>query len=324
MNVDNEAEKLSIEADKIIHILLKHLMVLKNENAFLKNKAAIHSIEIALPEEMPVLENLPDGIPGKDLGINNDIIGIPGKDLGTNNDIIGIPGKDDGIKNDIIAIPRRDDGIKNVIPPIPRKDVGINNVILGIRGKDLGIKTVLEAFSIIKADGNGGNSIYSVFEDELIKALEHFINNREGQNTIYTFYTDFVEAIETQNADALKRKNDAVIKRLEDTHELPAQIIMNGISIHKLEAALHGLLPRNVRKELYNIVAIELLLLYNSGKVTGPQLRDITGLSVAGFAKHLPKLMKYNFVKKQPPLNYVLTENSIHILLELFGTPKTN
>ena len=45
MNKDNEEKKLEVEPDKIIHILLKHLMHLKNEVAFLKNNSALNQPE---------------------------------------------------------------------------------------------------------------------------------------------------------------------------------------------------------------------------------------------------------------------------------------
>ena len=322
MNIDKEVENLSIEPDKIIPILLKHLMVLKNENAFLKNSAAIHSIENGYRKENPDFKNVAEVIPGKNLGINNDIIGIPVKDVGTNNDIIGIPRKDDGINNDITGIPRKNVGINNDIISIPRKDDGIKNVIMGIPGMDLGIKTVFEALSNIKTDGNGGVLIYSVFEQELLKALEHFINNNDGQHTIYSFYTDFVEAIAKRNSDVAKIREAAISKRLEDTHELPDKISFDGASLSKLEVALRAHLPRNSRKDLCKKVAYEMLHLYNYKKATATELCDLTGYSVAGFAKHLPKLMKFGLIKKQPPSNYVLTEKANNILLELFGIPK--
>ena len=102
---------------------------------------------------------------------------------------------------------------------------------------------------------------------------------------------------------------------------LPAKISFDGFSRSKLEIALRDYLPRNSRKDLHRKVAYEMLHLYNYKQATTTELRELIGMSVAGYAKHLPKLMQYDLVKKQVPLKYVLTEKSNHILLELFGIP---
>ncbi len=322
MNIDNDAEKLTIEPDKIIPILLKHLMVLKNENAFLKNSAAIHSVENGFPDENPDSKNLTDGIPRKDLGIKYDINGIPKKNLGIKYIMDGILEKNLGRILVINGIPRKDDGSKYIMDGIPRKNLGGKYVINGIPDTNLGIKFILEALSSIKAEENGGNLVYTAFEQALLMALEHFISNGDGQNTLYAFYTDFLDAIEERNQEVSKMKEAAKNIRLEDTHELPAKISFDGDIQSKLEHALKGYLPRNSGRDLHRKVAYEMLHLYNYKKATATELRELIGMSVAGFAKHLPKLKNYNLIRKQAPLNYVLTEFSTHLLLQLFGIPK--
>ncbi|MEI6816294.1 MAG: hypothetical protein WCL14_06760 [Bacteroidota bacterium] len=322
MNIDNEAEKLTIESDKIIPILLKHLMVLKNENAFLKNSAAIHSVENGFPDENPDSKNLTDGIPRKDLGIKYDMNDIPRKNLGIKYIMDGILEKNLGRILVINGIPRKDDGSKYIMNGIPRKNLGGKYVINGIPDTNLGIKFILEALSSIKAEENGGNLVYTAFEQALLMALEHFISNGDGQNTLYAFYTDFLDAIAERNQEVSKMKDEAKNIRLEDTHKLPVKISFEPASLSKLEVALQGNLPRNAAKDLAKKVALELLLIHNKGMATGSELRHFTGLTVSGFAKHLPKLKNYNLIRKQAPLNYVLTEFSTHLLLQLFGIPK--
>jgi len=336
MNKEIEAEKLKIDPVKAMQILLKHLMVLKNENAFLKNNAGLKFSENSLPRNDVGINNDIIGITRKDvginnditgiirnyLGINNDITGISRNDIGINNDITGISRNDLGINNDIIGIPSSGDGIKNGFIDIDVESLGIKTDFNQIQDDNLGIKTVLETLSNKAMEANGVVSIYTIFEKSLLNELEQYIKNGNGKATLYNFYTDFVYAIEMVNSDAEKAKNKAVTVRLEDTHTLAQNISYEGDSLSKLRAALKGHLPRNVSIGLYRIIALELLFLYNYKKATVNQLRDFTGHSVAGYAKHLPKLMEYGFVKKQPPLNYVLTNKSLHILLELFGAPK--
>jgi len=350
MNIDNEMKKLSIESDKIIPILLKHLMVLKNENAFLKNSAAIYSIENGMPNTIYKVNRVPDGIIEKRDGIENvgnDIMekrdgienvgnGIMEKRDGienVGNDIMekrdgienvgnGIMEKRDGIENVGNDIMEKGDGIENVGNDIMEKRDGIKNVGNGIMEKRDGIENVLEALQGLSNEANSGVLIYSVFEKALIMALEQYIKSGDGQKTLYSFYTDFVEAMEKQNLAEEKSREAVKNFRLEDTHFLPAIIEENKESIHKLKVVLHGYFSVSATRGMYKRVASELLFLHNEGKATGAQLRELTKLSEPGFRKHIPKLVRTGLIKKQAPLNYVLTENSIHILLELFGKPK--
>ena len=215
-------------------------------------------------------------------------------------------------------------GANNAIEDIPEIKVGANNGFDGIPENKVGAKSVFEALFKLNSDVEGSILQYSVFEQALNEALEQFIKNEDGQKTLYTFYTEFLEAIEAQNSAAAKLKENATNVQLEDTHKLPAKISMDVDGIAKLVVALNGQLPRTVRGDLHQNVALELLFLHNNGKVTGAELRGFADLSVTGFNKHLTKLVHYGLIKKQAPLNYVLTDKSNHILLELFGILKTD
>ena len=191
--------------------------------------------------------------------------------------------------------------------------------------KDLsdGAKHALDELPISTIDVNGGALLYSVFEQGLLNALEDYIKKGEGKTTLYAFYNDFVDAIEERNLAAAKAKDAVVELCLEDTHTLPLQITTAGTSFGKLSIALQGHLPRAFTGDTYKTLAHELLHLHNSGKATSAELRDFGGLSVAGFRKHLTKLVSLGLIKRQAPSNYVLTDKSTHILLELFGIQKT-
>jgi hypothetical protein len=330
-------EKLNLEPDKIIHILLKHLMDLKNETAFLKKFAALHSSEDGIPKNRVGINNASEAIPKNRVGINNvpeaipknrvgiNIVpeAIPKNRVGINNVSEVIPKNRDGINIVPEAIPKNRDGINNDIEGISKNRVGVKDVFEDISKSSIGINDVSEALSNLNADTNGNDLLHTVFEKELLKALEEYLKNGDGQTTLYDFYTDFVEAVAKQNSDAAKARDTAVNLRLEDTHYLPAKIAYKDDSITKLMTALHGHLPNFARKDLYRKVAIELINLQSLGKATSTEIREFTGMSVTGFAKHLPKLMRYGLIKKQAPLNYVLTDVSNHIFLELFGIPKT-
>src|ERR1017187_2666097 len=175
-------EKLEIEPDKIIHILLKHLMHLKNKIAFLENDAALNSFENDIQEKNLGKNQLQEGIPNVDLGINQLKKSITKDDLGINQLKKGIT------KDDL--------GINQFTKGITKDDLGINQFIKGITKDDLGIKHILEALPELKADKIGVDLIYTVFEKGLLNALEQYIKNGDGQTTVYNFYTDFVEAVE--------------------------------------------------------------------------------------------------------------------------------
>ncbi len=338
MNKNTDMEKLEIEPDKIIHILLKHLMDLKNENAFLKNYANLHSSENGIPRNRLGINNVPDGIPKNRVGIKNVLKGIPKNRVGIKNvpEAIpknrvgikhvpeGIPKNRVGIKYTFNVIPKNRVGINNVTEDIPKNRVGIKYIFNGIPEDRVGIKYISEALSNSSSDTNRNSLLHSVFEEELIKAMDEYLKNGDGQTTLFTFYSDFVDAVAEQNSADSKAKDAAANLRLEDTHFVPSDISHKNESYDKLESGLKRHLPRYAGKGIHRTVAIELLQIQRTGKATGTELRDCSGLSVAGFAKHLPKLIAYNLIKKQAPLNYVLTDYAQHILLELFGVPKTS
>ncbi len=288
-------EKLNIEERKIIKILLKHLMALKNENAFLKNNISLFQSEVDIAETDLGGKKLYGGKVKDDLGgiqLNSDIL----------NDNLG--------------------GIQ-LNKGIPKDDLGVIQLKTGISENNLGGIPVTEALSKLITDGNGSDLLYKIFEKGLRNALEDYIKNGDGQNTLYNFYNDFEDAVNEQNSAAAKIKEAASNARLEDTHSLPAQLNSDKDSIINFSSKLKGTLARRADRDSFKTVAKELLLLHNAGKATSSELRGFSGLSVKGFEKHLQKMLHYNLVKKQPPSNYVLTEKSKHILLELFGKENT-
>ncbi len=335
---DKEPEKLTIEEQKIIHILLKHLMALKNELAYQNNKNALNSSDNDMQETKVGTKYLSDGSKKIDIGTNDSVLGIKEKDIGTKDSVLGIKEKNIGTNDSVLGIKEKNIGTNDSILGITQKDIGTNNVMDGIKEKvigtnnvtgslseiKIGTKSVMEAFPILKADGNGGALLYSVFEKELIKALEDYIKNGDGQNSLYKFYTDFEEAVEEQNSDATKIKDAESNVRLEDTHVLPVEIPVDATSINKFSGLVRRYLPHKAGKGVNKTIGKELLLLHNAGKANGATLRGFSGLSEAGFKKHLPNLKRYGFIKKQPPSNYVLTDQTNHILLKLFGVAKAD
>jgi len=338
MEKEKETEKLTIDPEKIIHILLKHLMYLKNENAYLKNYVAIQSSENSITENNIGINLIMDGISEKNMGINTDDNGIMknNKDINPgNNDIMenimGINPGNNCIMENIMGINPGNNGIieKNMDintgdNGILKKNMGINTNADGIAEDNIGVKSIYKALPDLLEAVNKDGSLYTVFEKGLIDALSQYIKTGDMQNTLYYYYAYFVEAVEEKNLKASKIREAALNVRFEDTHILPGQITVHGPTLAKLKAALYGHLPRTAKRELYKTVARELLFLHNEGKATGPQLRNIAELSVPGFAKHLPKLKRSGLIIKQPPKNYVLTEKSKHILLLTFGIPKNN
>jgi hypothetical protein len=294
MNKDNAPEKLIIVPEEINRILLKHLMILKNENAYLKNNAAIQSSENSITE--------------KSNGIESALYPIDEKSNGTKSAPYPVAEKGNGTKPASYLIAEKDSGTPSVGGSIAEKSNGTKSVLYAIAEKDNGT--------------NSENWLSSVFEECLVDALNQFVNNGDGQHTLYSFYSDFVEAVAEKNLSNEKIKQDAVVLPLSETHTLPASLPVDIASILKLKPALRSYFPNNTRHDFYKMVASELLFLHNAGKATGLQLRQASGLSKPGFAKHKPKLHELGFIVKVPPSKYALTDLSKDILLRTFGVPK--
>ena len=172
-------------------------------------------------------------------------------------------------------------------------------------------------------DGSKGDVwLYTIFEQGLNEALEQYIKNGNGENTLYAYYADFEDAVTQKNEEETKLKEAVKEIPLEQTHTLPAAIPLDNISVGKLLDALPAHLSSSATYKERRTVAKELLCLHNAGKATAAEMSEFGGLSKGGMAKHLPRLQRAGLIKKQPPHNYALTEKSIHILLKLFGIPK--
>lgn len=308
MNEITEAEKVVIEPEKIIRILLKHLMYLKNEIAYIQNKADLQLEGNGIVENMVGIKSAPDVIPENLVGIK------PAPNV--------IPESMAGIKSAADVTPENMVGIKSAPDVIPENMVGVKSASEGIPENMLGIKSKIKGISTLNMDTNGGVLLYSVFEQGLIDALDRYIKNGNKQNSLYAFYENFIAAIKQKNEDVIKTKHSIMNLSLEQTHKMPANISLDNASIARLKTALYGVLPKTGNDKMYITVALELAMLHNTGKCSGTRLRNAGGLSVSGFAKHLPKLKSYGLIKKQPPNNYVLTETSKYILLKTFGIPK--
>jgi hypothetical protein len=348
--MNNETEKLEIDPDKIIHILLKHLMNQRNEIAYMKNKAGLNSNDNNIAERSigrkksdlsstllrkginnDDINNtlLGSGINNDDLsnakigtGINNDDLSNPLKVKGINNGDISNPLKGIGINNDDLSNPNKRIATNNDDYTNPLKGIGINNDDNGNPYKRITVSNVVESLSALEGTANDVNWLYLFFEQGLIDALEEYIKNGNGQTTLYSFYADFEEAIADKNSLTDQLKQAIANLRLEDTHVLPVQIPADAASLSILQVALHGHLSISSKQNMHENVALELLFLHNTGTAKQTQLRQATDISVSGFSKHLPKLKQYGLIKELPSKNYALTDKSIHILLELFGVLK--
>ena len=309
MNLDTEVEKLNIDERKIIHILLKQLMYQQNEMAYIRNKAGLNMYDNSIAGKRDGSKTLSEGIAAKRDGSKTLSEGIAEKRDGSKTLSEGIAGKRDGSKTLSEGIVEKRDGSKTLTE--------------GIVGKRDGSKTLFGGIAGNEGAGNGDVWLYTVFEQELIEALEQYIKNGNGQNSLYGFYTDFEDAVEQENAAATKLKETEKDLKLENTHVLPTEIMVDNEAVWMLTNTLRAYVPKSSNRDSYKNIANELLLLHNIGKATATQLREAAAMSVGGIAKHLPKLQRAGFIKKQPPGNYALTEKSKHILLETFGVAKS-
>ena len=334
----DQPQKLIIIPERIIPILLKHLMVLKNENAYLKNNVALKWLQNDISEKNIGSKYTGEIIPEKNIGLTISEEAIPEKKIGSKSSEEAIPEKKIGSKSSEEAIPEKKIssilseeaitekrmGSKLSEEAIPENNIGLSVSEEAIPEKNIGVKHVFEALANLKVDATTNEQLYSIFEERLLDALNQFIKNGDGQLTLFSFYADFMEAISKKNLADERAKQAIVNLPLEETHILPKALIVDGNAISKIENALRPYLPRTSKWDLYRKIALELLHLHNAGKATTRQLLKFSGLSSTGSTKHLTNLKKYGFIKKQPPNNYVLSDFSKHLLLKLFGVPKNN
>ncbi len=308
--METTEEKLSIDERKIIDILLKQLMVLKNDCAYFKNKAGLNN-NFDTPSEVH-------------LGINDALCPPPHIDLGVN-DVIDTPSNVRfGINNALDAPSNVQLGINNVLDTSSNFQLGINDVLYPPSQVDVGTNNLTEALSHLGVGTNRAGLLYSIFERQLIIALDQYIKIGGGANTLFYYYSDFVKAVNETNLIASKVKEAVNNLPLEETHVLPAEIPANDDTLTVLELHLRGHLAERSRREVYENVALEILYLHNNGKAKQAQLRKVTGISVSGFAKHIRRLKQYGLIKELPSKNYALSEKSIHILLKIFGIKKNS
>ena len=321
--MEQETEKLTIDERKIIDILLKQLMNIQNEFAYFKNKTGLQMLSGGISDLDDGSKPLFGGI--SDLGDGSKPLLGSLIDLGDGSKPLfrDTTYLDDGSKTSFRGIADLDDGSKPLSGSIADLDDGSKPSSGSIADLDDGSKPLFTGISVNGNENKGDFWLYSVFEKELIIALKQYINNANGQNSLFDFYTDFEQAVAEKNAAVAKMKEAKIIFKLEDTHILPAEITVDNVSVLKLSNALREYLALNAPRDLKNKMARELLYLHNFGKATTTQLREFTRQSVGGISKHLPKMRRTGFIKKQPPLNYALTEKSEHILLETFGIPKS-
>ena len=330
-------EKITIEERKIIHILLKHLMNIKNEYTYFKNKTGLqlHDNEIVVNNDTnkSLLEAIslkedgnktllqPDSVKGdgiKQLSQPESVKGDGIKQVSQPDSV-----KLDGSKQLSQPDSVKWDGIKQLSQPDSVEGDGVKLLSQPDSVEGDGIKLLSQPDSVNGDGSKGDDWLYTFFEQELNKALDQYIANGNGQNSLYGFYSDFIEAIAQKNADVDKMNESVIILKLEYTHTLPVEIAIDDVSIGKLSVALRKYLQTNAPWDMPIRIANEFLYLHNFGKATVSQLRKASNFSEGGMAKHLPKMQQKGWIKKLPPLNYALTENSIHILLEVFGIPKT-
>ncbi|MEI6817294.1 MAG: hypothetical protein WCL14_11835 [Bacteroidota bacterium] len=328
---------MNIDPEKIIHILLKHLMMQQNEIAYMKNKEGLlndFSVN-ALKKDSSIrlsggISDLGDGskrLSGgiSDLGDGSKQLygGIPDLGDGSKQLYGGIPDLEDGSKRLSGGISDLGEGSKQLYGGIPDLVDGSKQLYEGITDIGDGSKQLFEGIPLVEDGSKHDAWLYSYFEEELIKELEQYIKNGNGWSSVFDFYVDFMDAVAKKNAADSKRCEMVISLKLEDTHTLPLEIKFDTASIGKLSTTIRGCLQQNASWDMAKKIACEFLLLHNSGKANITELRKVTGFSEGGLAKQLPKMQRKGWIKKVPPKNYALTETSRHILLETFGILKT-
>jgi len=323
MNIDTEAEKLTIIERKISHILLKHLMLQRNEIAYIKNNADLNwagkdidniNDNLKYPNNQAPKINEPTKWPSNDTPNISEGIKWPSNDT---------PNISEGIEWPSNAIANINKGIKSAGEDTPNISEGIKSTNSETSNISEGIKWAIKALVAIDEGANPENSVPAYFEQGLIATLNQYMKMSDGKTFVYSYFNDFMEAITHKNTGAAQLRAGIVPAWLANTHVVPINISADYESLSMLKTALSKHLHYSSSRASYKRVGMELLLLHNNGKATGSQLRTASGLSKSGFGKHLPRMQSEGFIKKQPPLNYALTEKSKHILLEVFGIPKS-
>ena len=276
MNKDNEVEKLTIEERKIIQILLKHLMMQRNEIAYMKNKQGLlNDVSVnSLKEDGS--KQLSVGVSLKEEG--SKLLSGDQSYLEEGSKLLSgaIPLKDDGSKLLSGVVPLKEDGSKLLSGVVPLIEDGSKLLSGGVTDVGKGSKLLFEGIPLVEEGSKGNAWLYSFFEEELVKALEQYIKNGNGESSVYDFYEDFVEAVAQKNAADKKRDETVIILKLEDTHALPVEIPADSVNVEKLANRLCIYLQAHAPWDMRQKIAREFLLLHNSGKATITELRAIS------------------------------------------------
>jgi hypothetical protein len=170
-----------------------------------------------------------------------------------------------------------------------------------------------------------GNDIKSLNTIHLENNID--INNvqdtfSENENGIKTFKnTDSENEKYIKNVQAVDSENEKGIKSVSDsiTAFSSVKIKTTKDNVVKLSTLLHKILPLRSSQSRAMNMAYQLLFLHNNGTGTGNDLYRVSSLSKPGFAKHLPKLKRENFIKKSGPGKYSLTYKSQQIIYQAFS-----
>jgi hypothetical protein len=213
------------------------------------------------------------------------------KGIPTPNAQDAISNSDIGAQNIQGANLKSGNGTNNVQGTIQRNENGTNNVQSTIPKNENGTNNVQGA---IHENENGTNNVQSTIP-----------GNENGTNNVQTP----IQGNGNGTKSVIASNSNFYLPSIEDNH----------INRNRLATALHRLLPLRAGRDKAYHVAIEILLLHNSGHATSDELRKATGLSKPGFKKHLPKVKRHGFIYKAGYKKYMLTNESKQILLDVFG-----
>jgi hypothetical protein len=146
------------------------------------------------------------------------------------------------------------------------------------------------------------------FKDGINNIFNSNDKNDDRRKSILDTNDNIKEGIK-HSSDAKTETKDGINHALNTVPEItPHYLKINDHSIGILRGAVKGILPPRASWTKSKHVAMEMLLIHNNGFASSDELRKITGLSIPGFAKHLPSLKRSGLIHRESYKKYALTE----------------
>ncbi len=119
-----------------------------------------------------------------------------------------------------------------------------------------------------------------------------------------------------------KQENASTGTDYQEKRTVSTYIDMGNGNAQRLAISLAKYFYVSAKREMLYRLALELIFMHNNGIATRTELLRISGLSKPGFAKHIPKVRRLNFVFSPSWQKFSLTQKSKDLINQVLGVPQ--